>query len=287
MMKLNIHVIIILILCFGVNIQSVKCQDKGQHFFFIQLTDPQFGMYEKNAGIEKEIFLYEKAVDEVNRLKPDFVIITGDFVNNRKDKTQINEFKRITRKINQDIPVYLSPGNHDVGNKPNSRSIKRYIKNYGYDKFSFIHNEILFVGFNSSLIKDDVVNFEEKQYNWLKKILEHNENAQQVILFCHFPFFIHSVDEQESYSNISLEKRRKYLSLFKESNVQAIFSGHLHENASAEYTGIHLITTSALGKPLGDAPSGLRIVKVYDNSVEHHYFGIDEVPETVVLNNSN
>ncbi|MCK7531246.1 MAG: hypothetical protein MZV63_09475 [Marinilabiliales bacterium] len=51
-------------------------------WFFIQITDPQFGMFDNNAGFEKETILYEKAVEKINILKPDFVVITGDFVHN-------------------------------------------------------------------------------------------------------------------------------------------------------------------------------------------------------------
>jgi hypothetical protein len=49
-------------------------------WFFVQLTDPQFGMFDNNASFEKETVLYEKAVAEINILKPDFVVITGDLV---------------------------------------------------------------------------------------------------------------------------------------------------------------------------------------------------------------
>jgi hypothetical protein len=34
---------------------------------------------------------------------------------------------------------------------------------------------------------------------------------------------------------------------------------------------------------LADDPSGLRIVKVYDDRVEHEYFGMDDVPISVDL----
>ncbi len=280
-MKLKIQVVVVLLVSVFQFVPVAEAQNNTQPFFFIQITDPQFGMFKNNAGFEKETALYQKAVAEVNRLKPDFVVITGDFVHNGKDKAQITEFKRITAEIRKAIPVYYTPGNHDVGNKPDKKSIKAYIKNYGYDKFSFTHKGALFVGFNSSLIKNDLPKAEQKQFNWLKKTLQKNKNANQVILFCHYPFFIHSFDETETYSNISPEKREKYLSLFKENNVEAIFSGHYHNNAIAEFEGIQLITTSAAGKPLGDAPSGLRIVKIYPTKIEHHYYGFDEVPATL------
>jgi hypothetical protein len=44
-----------------------------------------------------------------------------------------------------------------------------------------------------------------------------------------------------------------------------------------------LVTTSALGKPLADALSGIRIVKVYPGRIESVYYSLDEIPETIVL----
>ncbi len=75
-------------------------------WFFIQITDPQFGMFNNNASFEKETILYEAAVNKINKLNPDFVVITGDFVQNSKSDLQIEEFKRITAKINSKISLY-------------------------------------------------------------------------------------------------------------------------------------------------------------------------------------
>jgi hypothetical protein len=41
------------------------------------------------------------------------------------------------------------------------------------------------------------------------------------------------------------------------------------------------VTTSAVGYPLGDDPSRLRIVKVFGDRIEHHYYGMDEIPDDV------
>jgi 3',5'-cyclic AMP phosphodiesterase CpdA len=250
-------------------------------WFFIQLSDPQFGMFENNAGFEKETVLYEKAVAEINRLNPDFVVITGDFVNDQNSTSQINEFKRITAKIKPGIPVYYSPGNHDIGQVPTNESLEKYKKNYGSDCFSFEHKGSSFIGFNSGLIKAKLQMPEHEQFSWLTKKLKKSRNAQHILLFCHYPFFNKTVDEPEAYSNIGTEYRLKYLELFEENGVDAVFSGHHHNNGLATYGNVQLITTSSLGKPLGEAPSGFRIVKVYSNKIEHEFFGLDELPEKI------
>lgn len=269
----------ILFLCFGTTYGQSKNENKP--WFFIQLTDPQFGMFENNTSFEKETNLYEKAVLGINRLQPDFVVITGDFVHDQNSKEQITEFKRITAKINPDIPVYLVPGNHDIGQTPDKQSLKIYNDNYGSDHFSFKHKGSSFIGFNTSLIKAKQSGPEQKQYKWLNKKLKNSGQVAHSVLFCHYPFFNNNVDEAEAYSNLGIEYRDKYLSLFEEHSVDAVFTGHHHNNGLNSYGNIQLVTTSAVGKPLGDAPSGMRIIKVYKEKIEHEYFGFDELPDSV------
>ncbi len=250
-------------------------------WFFLHLTDPQFGMFEKNEGFEKETILYEKAVAEVNRLSPDFVVITGDFVHNQHSLEQIEEFKRITAKIDPEIPVYYSPGNHDVGKHPTRESLRKYTERYGKDRFSFEHKGTFFIGFNTSLIKSNMPKEEKKQYKWLRTKLKKGQKADHIILFCHYPFFNHTIEEPEKNSNLGPESRQKYLPLFDHYNVKAVFSGHYHNNAFATYGKTQLVTTSAVGKPLGAAPSGMRVVKMYKDRIEHEYFGLDELPDYI------
>lgn len=250
-------------------------------WFFIQLTDPQFGMYDNNQEFEKETALMEKAVAGINQLRPDFVVITGDFVHNPNSVEQIHEFKRIVAKINSSIPVYYTPGNHDLGQNPGKQSMKRYGGNYGKDRFAFEHKGSAFIGFNSSLVKARLAKQEKKQYNWLVSKLKKFSNDNHGILFCHYPFYNSTPGEPESYSNIGPEYRGKYLSLFEAKGVDAVFSGHLHNNKELNYGHVLMVTTSAVGKPLGNAPSGLRIVKIYGDRIEHVYYGLEELPGSV------
>ena len=276
--KLIIALIMILIITGALFAQEKTSNDP---WFFIQITDPQFGMFTNNKGFQKETILYEKAISAINKLSPDFVVITGDFVHNQKSVSQINEFKRITSKINSEIPVYYTPGNHDIGQVPNKKSLKKYRKNYGSDKFSFTHKGNSFIGFNSGLIKGKLEKPEQKQYKWLTKKLNKSRNVERTILFCHYPFFNKTIDEPESYSNIGLEYREKYLSLFETNGVDAIFTGHHHRNNLAGFGNIQMVTTSAVGKPLGDDPSGMRIVKIYSDKIMHEYYCLDKLPDSV------
>jgi 3',5'-cyclic AMP phosphodiesterase CpdA len=274
-------IITLILLCFLSGNISAQNKNADNPYFFIQVTDPQFGLFESNKGFEKETELYEKAVVVINRLKPDFVVITGDLVNKKDDRAQIEEFKRVTATINPKIPVYYCPGNHDIGESPTKKDIDAYISDYGYDKFSFKHKKSIFIGLNSSVIKSDTPVLEQLQFDWLNKNLSKNKRAKHIVIFCHYPFFINKFDEPASSINIPVETRNKYFALFKDKNVEAIFAGHLHRNYSVIYGKIQMITTSAVGKPQGNDPSGIRIVKVYPDRIESFYYGLDEVPESI------
>src|SRR5437762_2015274 len=83
---------------------------------FIQMSDPQFGMYTKDQEFSHETANFEFAIATANRLQPAFVVITGDLTNKAGDAAQIAEYKRIAAKLDPKIRLFSLPGNHDVGN---------------------------------------------------------------------------------------------------------------------------------------------------------------------------
>lgn len=228
----------------------------------VQITDTQFGFYNNNSTFDKETEQYSAAVNKINSLNPDFVVITGDYVNDPRDIAQISEFKKITNSINKDIPVYLSPGNHDLVDCT-EKDFEFYYSNYGIsaNRFCFRNKRTTYIGINSVLIKYNIADLEKEQYHWLIDKLENADKSNEIILFTHYPFFINDFNEEETYSNQSLEVRKKYFNLFQKYGVKAIFSGHLHYNSRTEYNNILMISTTSVGKPLGKDRSGIRIIK--------------------------
>jgi hypothetical protein len=117
------------------------------------------------------------------------------------------------------------------------------------------------------------------------KTLENNERQVPVhlLVFQHQPWFLQTADEPNQYFNIKKERRMPMLEAMREAGVRAIFAGHYHRNSYGRMGAMEMITTSALGRPLGNDPSGFRIVKVFRNSIEHKYYGLDEMPLEVEL----
>jgi len=190
--EITIRKLILTVFCVWIitGITDAQKNNASAPYYIIQVTDPQFGMYESDKGFSKETELYEKAVVAINRLIPDLVVVTGDLVNSKDNRTQVAEFKRINAKISPEIPVYYSPGNHDIGQPAAQKDIELFIADYGHDRFSIKHNKSLIIGLNSVLIKAKTSVQEQEQYDWLKKKLSKGKSANQIIIFTHYPFFI-------------------------------------------------------------------------------------------------
>ena len=261
-------------------------------FFFIQLSDPQFGLFEargaaRGDGTFPETALYEGAIGAANRLRPAFVVVTGDLVQDSRSDEQYAELMRITGQLDSDIPIYFTTGNCDVGNTPTAESLRSYRAKFGRDNYSFDAEGSHFVVLNSSVCLDP----SEVPEEWISLVeffrndLEvHSPDSNQTIVFMHHPLFGKSADEpDEGVAIIPRERRRTILDLLRKHKASGVFAGHWHRNNYAADGDMLMVISGPVGFPLGDDPSGLRIVKVYDDRVEHEYFGMDDVPISVDL----
>ena len=66
----------------------------------------------------------------------------------------------------------------------------------------------------------------------------------------------------------------EFFDLFKNHKVEIIFTGHLHINLETKFNDTKIISTSALGVPLGDDPSGYRIIDFRNNDLTYKFFKI-------------
>ena len=96
---------------------------------------------------------------ECNRLRPRFVLISGDLANQRPGadgvdgrarREQVADLKQVLSGLDEDIPLVLQPGNHDVGDAPTAASLASYTAAFGDDYFSFWIGDLLFACLNSA-----------------------------------------------------------------------------------------------------------------------------------------
>jgi 3',5'-cyclic AMP phosphodiesterase CpdA len=279
-------------------------------FFFIHMADPQFGFFasvsqlnqeqiderrqrgvyvrlapEKITGFADETILYEKAIAEANRLRPDFVVMGGDMTNDADDLDQLAELRRITAKLDGNIPIYWVAGNHDAANRPTPETLVQYRQRFGEDNYSFDHQGSHFVVINSCVCFDptDVPDEWDRLVAFLETDLRaaRAKGGKHIIVFLHHPLFLDSPNDPDGYWVIPSQQRVVLLDIMKANKVSAVFAGHVHRNNLGQDGDLQMVTTGAVGYPLGDDPSGVRVVKVLDDSIEHEYFGLDDLPQTL------
>jgi len=262
------------------------------------------------TGWDKELELMRLAAAEVNRLRPAFAIVCGDLVNEYPTeevgriadedlrRRQVADFKEVFSLIDEDIPLVCICGNHDIGDRPNAASIRSYTDHFGDDYFSFWCHGIRCLVVNSQLWKDDSDAKEERKAmdRWLEAELEDaSPDAHRTLLFSHVPPYIHDADEGDEYFNIARSFRLDLLARLAKKGVVGWFCGHFHRNAGGKYRDpdgreLEVVVTAAIGTNITDNPSGnilgksgigghaigedisgLRIVKVLPDRIEHQW----------------
>ncbi|MBH68047.1 MAG: hypothetical protein CMM58_06820 [Rhodospirillaceae bacterium] len=175
--------------------------------------------------------------DQINQSGSAFCIHLGDMVNPVPELTSYipatERFHEISSSLS--MPLYLMPGNHDIGDKPvtwmpagmiNDEQIELYRNQFGNDYFSFSHEKCHFIIINSPLINSGQA-AEAEQASWLENDLEQHKN-QRVFIFSHYPVYVSNRWEPESYDNIDEPGRSWLLKLIQRYQPEALFAAHVH-----------------------------------------------------------
>lgn len=255
---------------------SCGCGESRTHFF-VQISDPQLGFINESADFTPERENMERIAEAVNRLQPDFVVFSGDYVQWRTDENALDGFKEMHKLFDENIPLYFVPGNHDVGDAT-PEDVAAFVERYGHDRFVYEGANYTTIGYNSCILKT-IAEGEEEKYEWMREALKKaSERDLPIILVAHHPIFTESVDEDEAGVNLPKAMRKKYLSLLKEYGADLVLSGHLHHCVRAEWEGIRLATTGAAGRPLGEEGSGITIVTITDGTPTPTFYDIPDIP---------
>ena len=161
---------------------------KDRSFFFVQLSDPRLGLCSEDGGFEREKQQFKQFIDAINRLKPAFVVISGNLVNDRGNAAQLAGFRELCRRIDSKIPIYLLPGACDVGDEASPEAVQDFIGRYGSDRFVFRKEGCCVIGLNTPVVKAG--NSGQRRRNTIgsKSRLRHAGKYRRRILIGHHPF---------------------------------------------------------------------------------------------------
>ncbi len=266
------------------------------------ITDTQLGMALKNvkygkwtekalswsSGLEpseKELQNLNKFLQLTKTHNPEFIIHTGDIINEIDKVTDISNYKSFVNEIGYNINHV--PGNHDVGKNSDKLSIEGlnfYNKHFGNDFYNFQWNDFELFFLNSSKF----INYENKdlykqQIDFIKETLQVFSSSKKIIVFMHHPPFIKENDILSSHKELIYSKdlsywifedkiNNEFFELFKDHKLEYIFTGHLHLNLETSFEKTKIITTSALGLPLAEDPSGYRVLDYKDGKLTYDFY---------------
>ena len=245
-------------------------------YVVVQVADPQLGFDADVKGQEPgavyvddlsyEADYLSKAVAQINKIKPDAVVFTGDNVHRPNNEHQWGTFIQIVSRINPEIKVLFVPGNHDVIQTSSGVNMAPFAVYLGKDNFVYKDKGVKLVGINTNYIKFDDER-EQAQFDWLTTVLPKEKESEFTLVFGHHPFFKEDIDEEDG-SQIQKAKRRTYFDLFKLTGVNAVYAGHLHTIREGEHDDIPMKSMTSVAYQLGDAQPSVRIIKVSRNGVE-------------------
>lgn len=282
MLKYFFQLVFIVVISGCASLRQSSTHDES--FFFFQMSDTQFGFFNQDKDYIQDSINFERAISEANRLRPKFVIVTGDLVNIPGDSAQTAAYKSVAAKLDPTIPLYHLPGNHELKNQATPELLDGYRREFGKDYYTFTHGKLMGIVLNSSLITDPslVLDEADKQLAWLKHTLSGAASQHlHLVVFQHHPYFLDHPDEDDQYFNIEKDVRNRYLALLKKYGVTHVFSGHLHRNALGKDDNLEMVVTGPVGRPLGNDPAGFRIVSYEAGQMSHQYYGLDSIPQTI------
>ena len=217
-------------------------------FTFVQLTDEHL----RTSRTADANILLDQAIYQINMLQPDFVISSGDNVDQGTDKS----FMLFREQLYAlQVPLFAGPGNHDYSSNGKLDLFEKWL---AYTNASFDFGQFHFVSVNVS----NSWEVERYQVDWLRQDLAQHPN-QTKILFFHYPMFSPYTEHLE------IGKAGGYLlQTINEFKVPYVLTGHLHTDYVTVKNGTTYIITTTLGSghPAWDW-NGYRIFHVINNNI--------------------
>lgn len=221
----------------------MSSQDLGRRLFtFAVIADTHVNQRDGESGSPWPVNQLANArnrfvVQQINRIAPAFVLHLGDIVHPVPEQRVYGEAASRFLSLVESLacPLYLTPGNHDVGDKPLSwmpagtvtdAYIDLYAQHFGKHYYSFDANGCHFIVINAQIINAGLA-CEAAQRDWLEHDLAAHE-GERIFLCTHYPPYVSDRAEPSSYDNIDEPGRSWLLALLERYRVEAVFAGHVH-----------------------------------------------------------
>lgn len=180
----------------------------------------------------------------------DFVILAGDITEFGSD-LEIQTAKNLMDSLEK--PWYILSGNHD--SKWSESGCNTFLETFGYEQFSFIRNNILFIGTNSGPnMRMAPALVPRESMVWLDSLLQTVPKKMPVVFINHYPL----TEDMSNYYRV--------IDLLKTRNIQLALCGHYHINEAFTAGGIPSVKCRSSQSRGYDGP-GYNLVTIHDGNV--------------------
>lgn len=226
--------------------------------------DPQLGFGPGGAlAYANDLARLEREIDAVNALKPDLCYLAGDMVNVASEMER--DWPRLLKRF--EVPVVVTPGNHDMGNELTKENVERFERVFGYEYTSVKVGSWRFISGNSQYWRPTQETARRDRYEkWLAaELAGAKARGEPIILATHISPVMWSLDEADSYENYSKQWRAERLDLYLKSGVKFYLSGHTHRMFARGIRGITLLNPETTCRNFDGLPYGFRLFTLRDD----------------------
>jgi len=182
--------------------------------------------------------VYGDIVEEIQRLRPDFVVSVGDLIEGYiDDKAKIDEqwdeYWELIKPLS--MPLYHTPGNHDIWD---DQSDQIYNEEAGKPYYSFNHGKSLHFTILDNSRWGDIDDFPDEQLEWMRNDLKKHRKIKHKYVFMHQPYW---------FFTLAAGEPDRLHDIFVEYGIDAVFHGHFHTYFSGTYDGIRYTTIGSSG----------------------------------------
>jgi serine/threonine-protein phosphatase CPPED1 len=134
--------------------------------------------------------VFERAIDQLNILQPEFVVCVGDLVDGDDEPAKFNqqwqEFNGWVSRL--EMPFFYLPGNHDLYN---AKMHDKWKEMFGRRYYHFVYKNVLFLMLNSEDPggKKAPGHFSPEQIAYVKKVLAENKEVRWTLVYLHRPIW--------------------------------------------------------------------------------------------------
>jgi predicted phosphodiesterase len=192
---------------------------------------------------------HRRIVDRMSQEVPDFVLGTGDMVDDGSREDQWQQFFDVENKFLRDNVYFPAVGNHDrQGRGRTADTYRAYFslpENGGDTEryYAFTYASARFLILDSNIYSFALTD----QTSWLERELiaaRQDPAVRHVFVVMHHPPF------SISLHGGARDLRERWTPLFEKYQVSSVFSGHDHVYSRAERDGIRYFVTGGGGAPL-------------------------------------